>query len=281
MSQPKHIILALVLSILGLMTGSPLAAADPQGEKVTWDNLKQLQVGQKIEVIDMEFKYLEGTFLDAPKQAISLRTAKGGISVERANVLRVSDRMHSMWKEFYWAAIAMRPLASANARAQPSVGRTELGVQFTTINLNEFGEKPSGVGGRFGYNVSSHISLDTEVNHFPENPSGNFGETLALFGVKVGKRFDRLGVFAKARPGVIHFGGGDFSQRLRDKTHFAVDLGGVLEYRLSPHIFVRFDLGDTIIAFRGATFLSAVSPGPTRLGTIHSLQASIGLGIRF
>jgi hypothetical protein len=159
---------------------------------------------------------------------------------------------------------------------------TELGVQFTTFNLNEFGEKPSGVGGgRFGCYVSSHISLDTEVNHFPENPSGNFGETLALFGVKVGKRFDRLGVFAKARPGVIHFGGGDFSQRLRDKTHLAVDLGGVLEYGLSPHIFVRFDLGDTIIAFGGATFLSAVSPGPTRLGTIHNLQASIGLGIRF
>jgi hypothetical protein len=48
---------------------------------------------------------------------------------------------------------------------------TELGVQFTTFNLNEFGEKPSGVGGgRFGCYVSSHISLDTEVNHFPENP---------------------------------------------------------------------------------------------------------------
>jgi hypothetical protein len=189
-----------------------------------------------------------------------------------------------MWKKFYWAAIAgglCCTLASENARAQTSVGRTELGVQFTTISLHEFSEKRPGVGGRFGYNLSSHISLDTEVNHFPENPSGNFGETQALFGVKVGKRFDRIGVFAKARPGVIHFGGGDFSQRLRDKTHLALDLGGVLEYGLSPHIFVRFDLGDTIVAFGGATFLSAVSPGPTRLGTIHNLQVSIGLGIRF
>ena len=82
------------------------AAADPQGEKANWGNLKQLQVGQKIEVIDVEFKYPEGTFFDATEQAISLRTAKGEISVGRANVLRVSDRKHSMWKEFYWAAVA-------------------------------------------------------------------------------------------------------------------------------------------------------------------------------
>jgi hypothetical protein len=59
---------------------------------------------------------------------------------------------------------------------------TELGVQFTTINLNELGEKPSGVGGgRFGYNVSSRISLDTEVSHFPENPLAN-GDRVVIVG---------------------------------------------------------------------------------------------------
>ena len=60
-------------------------------------------------------------------------------------------------------------------------------------------------------NLTKYLSLEAETNYFPKNPSGNYGETLGHFGVKMTKRFDRFGVFAKARPGSHCF-------RVRDDT---------------------------------------------------------------
>ncbi len=64
-------------------------------EQGTWESLKQLQVGQKIEVIEMNLKSLKGTLTAVSEEAISLRTKQGEVSVERANVFRVSDREHT------------------------------------------------------------------------------------------------------------------------------------------------------------------------------------------
>ncbi len=60
-----------------------------------WDNLKELRAGQKIEVVDSNMKTLNGTFVSASDQAISLRTGKGEETVLRANVVRVSVRDNS------------------------------------------------------------------------------------------------------------------------------------------------------------------------------------------
>ena len=109
----------------------------------------------------------------------------------------------------------------------------------------------------------------------------NFGETLALVGLKAGARTDRFGIFAKAPPGFIHFGEGFFTPCLSEKTHFALDVGAVLEYYPSRHTVVRFDLGDTIIPYGGATFLDPLPGRQVRLGTIHHFQAGLGFGIRF
>jgi len=61
----------------------------------SWDSLKQLQVGQKIEVVDMNLRSLKGTFLSFSEEAISVRVRQDEVVIERANVLRVSDREHS------------------------------------------------------------------------------------------------------------------------------------------------------------------------------------------
>jgi hypothetical protein len=58
----------------------------------SWDNLKELRPGQKIEVMDSKMKTLKGTFVSVSDEAISLLVAKSQESVLRANVVRVSVR---------------------------------------------------------------------------------------------------------------------------------------------------------------------------------------------
>ena len=96
MSQLKRALnFGLLISILGLTISAPLGAADRRAEEGNWDNLKQLRVGQKIEVIDMNLKTLKGTFTALSDEAISFRTRKGEVSVGRADVFRVTDREHT------------------------------------------------------------------------------------------------------------------------------------------------------------------------------------------
>jgi hypothetical protein len=61
----------------------------------SWDNLKQLQPGQKIEVVDMKLKSLKGTFVSFSAEAISLRVMSAEVSVKRPDVMRVSLRENS------------------------------------------------------------------------------------------------------------------------------------------------------------------------------------------
>lgn len=177
------------------------------------------------------------------------------------------------------AASAMMLLNIQAIRAQGDAPKIEAGVQFIGLRLKDFQEGPVGIGGRFIYNLTDNLAIDVEVSHFPENPSGNFGETQGLFGVRAGKRMDKIGAFVKARPGFINLGGGFFDSRLDKKRFFALDIGGVIEYYPSSRTVLRFDIGDTIIAYQGATYIG--SPIPARLGTSHNLQAGLGFGIRF
>src|SRR5712691_4610085 len=83
----------------------------------------------------------------------------------------------------------------------------ELGIQLTGVHLHKLDEAPFGIGARFFLNFTRSAALDSEFTHYPENPSGNFGETAAMAGLKIGWRGDRIGIFAKTRGGVWHFGG--------------------------------------------------------------------------
>ena len=177
--------------------------------------------------------------------------------------------------QHYWVKIALvlacgLTFFASDAGAQDRHGPFELGFQITGVHLHKIDETPFGIGARVLIDISKRIALDAEVDHYPENPSGNFGETAALFGVRTGWRVDRFGVFAKARSGVMHFGGAFFDQRLVRKTVVDADLGGVLEYYPSPRTTVRIDMGDTVLFYGGSA-----------LGTVHNFQPALGFGFRF
>ena len=187
----------------------------------------------------------------------------------------------------------------AAARAQgggaPDVDthRAEVGVLYTGVNLEGFGETVNGLGGRFGYNFNKNLALDTEFSFFPETHLGNsqFGQkTQAFAGIRAGARSRYVGLFAKARPGVMFIGevtsgfncnSTSFGRTCRPShNNFALDAGGVLELYPSPRAIVRLDVGDTIVRIRNATTGVIGSPTVTS-DTTHNFQFSVGFGYRF
>jgi hypothetical protein len=129
-------------------------------------------------------------------------------------------------------------------------------------------ERQSGFGGRISYNVTNNIAAEAELNFFP---NANFGNEVfsghyiqGLFGAKIGKHFEKVGIFAKWRPGFLRVSKGDLQQppgcglaavypfyagcfEIVSRTHFAFDIGGVFEIYPGKKSVIRFDLGDTII----------------------------------
>jgi len=68
------------------------AWAPAQSDKDSWDNLRQLRPGQKVEVVDTHVKTVTGKFVSFTDEAISLRAGKSEENVARAEVVRVSVR---------------------------------------------------------------------------------------------------------------------------------------------------------------------------------------------
>ena len=155
----------------------------------------------------------------------------------------------------------------------------EIGIQFAGMHLHKIDEAPLGVGGRFNYNFLQFAAADLELMYYPENPSGNFGESTVSVGCRLGKHFDRFGAFGAVRPGVIHFGGAYFAQRLDQKTHPMLNVGGILEYYPSRRTVLRVSLDDAIIYYGEARLFNRPNPDP--LGTVHNLQPGFGFGFRF
>ena len=217
---------------------------------------------------------------------------------------------------------ALLAIAVSEARAQSDTPRYETGVVFTAIRQNDdfyqlvqgFGPRIRhnyGVGGRFTYNLTRAIAIEGELTYHPKERGvffsglfpGQFFDaafiggkrTEGLFGVKAGKRGERFGVFAKARPGFMHFDnvpdcpGGDVARcTVGGKTEFALDLGGVFEYYPTRRFVIRFDAGDTIIRYRKLTRANFGGLPPTPQfplelggGTTNNAQYSIGFGVRF
>jgi hypothetical protein len=90
--------------------------------------------------------------------------------------------------------------------------KVEVGTQFSTLTLAEPGVKREvGIGGRVTYNLADNLAVEGEANYFPSGSTRGFvpgGSILqGQFGVKAGKRWDKFGLFAKARPGFVSFDG--------------------------------------------------------------------------
>lgn len=193
-------------------------------------------------------------------------------------------------------SLVVAPAAvSAQTGAAPDVDahKAEVGAFYTGINLDGFGETVGGLGGRFGYNFNRHLALDAEFSLFPETHLGNrqTGQKAQGFvGIKAGTRTERVGLFVKARPGVMFIGevtsgfncsSTSFGQTCRPShNNFALDAGGVLELYPSARTIIRLDAGDTIVRIRNATRGLLSSPTTTS-DTTHNFQFSVGFGYRF
>jgi hypothetical protein len=203
------------------------------------------------------------------------------------------------------------------ARAQEDGPRWEVGGHLTAVAFNNdspLANSPgagfesdayptaAGFGARVGYNLNSNFAVEAELNYFPRDRFAEGGRKVqGLFGVKAGKRFEHVGVYAKLRPGFMSFSRGDFTPRPNalcvptniapcfesgGTTNFALDAGGVLELHTSKKTFVRLDGGDTMIRF--GRRLAPIRTNNNVLfiveaegETTHNFQGGVGFGFRF
>lgn len=189
----------------------------------------------------------------------------------------------------------------------------EVGVHFTSITKPSFdnGDTEPGFGGRFTYNINETFALEGVGNFFPHACRGcgklgdNSGNIVQGFGgVKIGKRFEKWGIFGKARVGVVSFSQGDskwvvtnpastfpFDFQFNRTNNFAADLGGILEFYPTKRLVTRFEAGDTLIHYRHrqTNFLSfdpvtgapSLIPFTLNSETRHNFQFVAGIGWRF
>src|SRR5262245_45760412 len=183
------------------------------------------------------------------------------------------------------------------AGAQDTGQRYEFGGLITYTFLREIGTRDVGVGtesaglgGRLVYRAFPLLDLDTEINFLPGNPATSGNHLQGFFGVKGGKRWQKVGIFLKARPGFIHFrrdpfgvgkpGKSLFSTERAASTEPSIDLGGVIEYYTERGPILRFDLGKTVIRYARRIVGTSV---PFEAGgfTTRNWQGSFGIGFRF
>ncbi|MDQ3743777.1 MAG: outer membrane beta-barrel protein [Acidobacteriota bacterium] len=198
---------------------------------------------------------------------------------------------------------------SVAARAQvQDAPKFEVGAEFSSLSVRspDFAgtQDVVGAGARATYNVNDNLAVEAvgyvyrRLKFSDAAVGGNAAQM--QFGMKVGRRFQHFGVFAKARPGfvlfsevpvlvgtqTINFEGQQFVVPVfesRRKTYFSADVGGVLEFYPSRRIVTRFDFGDTMIrygAHRASTFDSA-TPFVVSASTRHNFQFTAGVGFRF
>jgi hypothetical protein len=166
-----------------------------------------------------------------------------------------------------------------------STRRWEVGGQYGMLSLGSgkvidsqtfipwsLGDYP-GFGGRLTYNLNRWLAMDSVVSYFYTAPNAGDaqrgGKILqGSFGPKAGIHTRRFGVFVKARPGFLSYGGVHDTYfppfPTTRRTDFAVDFGGVLEYYPSRRTMLRFDLGHTAVFYGSARFIAP--PGPPFYG---------------
>lgn len=220
-------------------------------------------------------------------------------------------------------------LVLSSIRAQEMQGKEkfEVGVQFSVLRQGNgvfiFGPTSAdlgnphvdrttlGFGGRTAYNFNRYWSLEAEVNVFPEqNALGGNSDIVCcgigtpidgrmvegLVGTKIGLRGRKVGIYARTRPGFLHFAKtlGDCTRIIgvglqcsfdRGRTDFVLDVGGSVEAYVSRRWFMRVDAGDLIQFFPGLSFMMRQQvpfrSSDTRAQKYHNFQFGAGTGFRF
>lgn len=204
------------------------------------------------------------------------------------------------------AGVLVLTPAAALPQAQAPPPRLEVGAQASLLHLTDadFDATNAGIGGRIGVDVSRWLAIDGAATFYP---SDNITQAMApaiasdlrivnhrrraeaFAGVRVGTRWNRLGAFAKVRPGVTRLFdrgteclGADCARVLmllaipEYRAEFALDLGGGVEFHPSGRAVARVEFGDTLIRHR-----SSAPPCPAGGCTSHNLSTRVGLGWKF
>jgi opacity protein-like surface antigen len=157
------------------------------------------------------------------------------------------------------AALCLALLFAAPALfGQDNYTRFEFGAQYSLVRLTNYdlgGTNYSGFGGRFDWNLNRRLALESQIDFFPEHTipllSIQGGQTLqAVFGVRAKViQTRRLSIFGLVRPGFFHFTDVLYSNpnsntgfSTQPETHFALNIGGGLEYYLTPRWALRADI---------------------------------------
>lgn len=180
-----------------------------------------------------------------------------------------------VWISLYGVNVFSQAESKLEVGGQFSVARfrdSYSGTQFDQYKTD------LGFGGRLAFNFNRIVAAEGQVDFFPQSYDREFQKPLlGVFGIKVGRRGKKSGIFLKARPGFLQWSeplscpaivipGSPPCPTLR-RTNFTFDVGGVAEIYTSKRTLIRFDVGDVI----------------TRIGNVtgHNLQVSFGVGWRF
>jgi len=186
-------------------------------------------------------------------------------------------------------------LGRSDVGAQTLDRKLEVSALYSTINLQAFDSRESGVGVRLAYNINKYLAVEAEGNAFEfsigDHPTDEWLAAQGLLGMRAGFRGRRAGLFAKLRPGVVNFPKLRVHQRIcfplqscedagKSGNRLAVDTGVVVEFYPTSKIVVRLDVGDTMIRFKGDVFFQTSSFVRIKDGFSHNLQVGGSVGFR-
>lgn len=201
---------------------------------------------------------------------------------------------------FSWLRICLSGCAltaviffSALASAQSEQSKIEAGAQYSNLTMNRFASTPSepGLGGRFSWNLTPLLAIETEFNFYPSSYTPQSvqdgGRVVSwLTGIKVPAiRREKYAIFGKAGAGLVSFTNVPVQTSAttvenRVVTHFATDIGAVFEYYISPRWILRTDAGLDLLQIHSRT-LSLGAGSITAPGTLRpAFQFTTGFSYR-
>jgi hypothetical protein len=188
------------------------------------------------------------------------------------------------------------------AHAQEEFSRFELGGQFSAMGFLNSGGSVGiwpGFGGRFDFNMTRRLALETQLDYFPDSVPRRFleqgGKTLQLAAGLRGKAIQtkHFAVFGLIRPGFVHFedatqvsgAPGSFpGTKISPATYFALNLGGGVEFYPSHRWVARFEIsGNPFLIPNSRPAAAPIPPAPAipTPGVVDDrYRISLGLGYR-
>lgn len=82
----------LLMIAMGVSMLTPAARA--QGTQDSWNKLRTLERGHRIQVVEQNLRSQDGTFLSVSDAEISFQVEQNGVTLQRDEVLRVNSREH-------------------------------------------------------------------------------------------------------------------------------------------------------------------------------------------